>query len=448
MVGPAFKLLDPHTSARLLQLVAASDGTVHLAGLIIAKAHLERMGEDASLEFTYRLLLDGRGEGVRAEALEAAVVSCVRLAGAADEAHASSSAPAPAPARSPAAAAAASVTAPSASTTPAAPAPAKPHLHIAAVVRGAMLGESEGASTSGSGDGVDLRSLRLSLEGYKRWTKRCPALHAALSGLLVRVGGPTQGLDRRRAALLGLGPQLPMLAQMGKLPPDAALLQPTWAWALGSRLPPVQRKEWRLLFSSQRDGKSFNTFFGRVSATPGPTLTLVRDKGGALFGGYASCPWVKSGNFFGDVSSFLFTLEPALQVFPATGVNDNYQWCGVGFSQLPSGLGFGGAAGARGHFALYVEPSLDEGMSRPIATYGLTKSLASDQVFQIDTLECWLLQPPEDEMSSHSDSSTSGSRRGGSQSILNRNVEDRAIMALAGMKMHSDGVRDEPLEED
>lgn len=34
-----------------------------------------------------------------------------------------------------------------------------------------------------------------------------------------------------------------------------------------------------------------------------------------------------------------------LQVYPATGLNTNLQWCGAGFSQLPAGIGFGGAQG-------------------------------------------------------------------------------------------------------
>ncbi|GLC41187.1 hypothetical protein PLESTM_001164700 [Pleodorina starrii] len=142
-----------------------------------------------------------------------------------------------------------------------------------------------------------------------------------------------------------------------------------------------------------------------------------------------------------------------MQVFPATGINDNFQWCGVGFSQLPGGLGFGGAAAesARGHFALYVEPSLDAGMSRPIATYGNTP-LASEQLFQIDTLECWLLQPPDEEQQQPGGGEPStgggGGRGGGGGSVLFKAAEDRAIMEMAGLQMHSHGMVDEPLEEE
>ena len=72
------------------------------------------------------------------------------------------------------------------------------------------------------------------------------------------------------------------------------------------------------------------------------------------------------------------------QIFRATGINDKFQWCGIGFSQLPNGLGFGGAQGAgnMGQFALYVDASLDGGMSRPIATFG-NDPLGAEQVFQV-----------------------------------------------------------------
>ena len=72
------------------------------------------------------------------------------------------------------------------------------------------------------------------------------------------------------------------------------------------------------------------------------------------------------------------------QMYQATGINQNFMWCGVGFKQLPNGIGFGGAEGSAniGHFALCVDSTLDSGMSRPIATFGNTP-LASEQVFQV-----------------------------------------------------------------
>lgn len=68
----------------------------------------------------------------------------------------------------------------------------------------------------------------------------------------------------------------------------------------------------------------------------------VKDKGGAIFGGYAAEPWLKQGTFYGSPLSFLFTLLPQFAVHFASGVNGNYQWCGHRFHELPNGLGFGG----------------------------------------------------------------------------------------------------------
>lgn len=56
------------------------------------------------------------------------------------------------------------------------------------------------------------------------------------------------------------------------------------------------------------------------------------------------------------------------------------RWCLV-----TQGVGFGGPDNAAhvGHFALFVDSSCDQGMSRPIATFGTVASLASEQVFQV-----------------------------------------------------------------
>jgi hypothetical protein len=68
----------------------------------------------------------------------------------------------------------------------------------------------------------------------------------------------------------------------------------------------------------------------------------VRDKDGALFGGFASEPWVKNGTFYGNESSFLFRLCPNVDVHFASGASHNFQWCGLQFKELPNGVGFGG----------------------------------------------------------------------------------------------------------
>ena len=106
-------------------------------------------------------------------------------------------------------------------------------------------------------------------------------------------------------------------------------------------LPAQQCQQWHLLFNSNIHGMSFNTFFGKIRGR-GATLLIVKDTEGSVCGGFAPQPWDKKGSFYGDYSSFLFTLEPQYTVYKPSGVNENFQWCGQGFSELPNGVGFGG----------------------------------------------------------------------------------------------------------
>lgn len=56
------------------------------------------------------------------------------------------------------------------------------------------------------------------------------------------------------------------------------------------------------MFSSAAHGHSYNALLMRV-LDAGPTVVLVRDKSGHLFGGFASEPWHKNGQFYGAPSS-------------------------------------------------------------------------------------------------------------------------------------------------
>lgn len=58
----------------------------------------------------------------------------------------------------------------------------------------------------------------------------------------------------------------------------------------------------------------------------GPTVLVIKDREGYIYGGYASQPWEKHGDFYGDMKSFLFQLYPKASIFRPTGVNHNVQW--------------------------------------------------------------------------------------------------------------------------
>lgn len=161
------------------------------------------------------------------------------------------------------------------------------------------------------------------------------------------------------------------------------------------------------------------------------SMLQVKDKKGHVFGGFAADSWEKHGTYYGSSTCFLFTLLPTFQVFFASGVNSNFQWCGYKFSQLPNGVGFGGQVG---YFSLLIEDSLDTGMSRPAATYG-SPSLASSEKFEIDQVEVWLVAEPEEDL-----------QAGPGGTAIDKFKEDKHLLEVAGVQMHSDGYRDRPPE--
>ena len=359
--------------------LAMSQGrdSVHLADVIVAKAKMERLGKEEALSLTFRIL-QGLDESNQGEELSSD-----------------------------------------------------------AVRRGlnACVSLSTGYIDSDEVEHVlaemsqlsQLSTGSISLDQYIRFHKSFPALHDALSSLLSKVEPASDSHWSRGLKLSTNGPGV------------KSLLQPLDAWLLASCLPPDLTQEWTLIFNSDKDGVSFNTMMGRLGRCIAPSLIVIRDKGGFIFGGFAPTPWVKSGTHFGDASSFVFGLKPKLSLCRATGMNSNYLWCGMGFTQLSNGIGFGGSQGAHlGHFSVFVDSNLEKGMSRPISTFG-NDCLASSQVFEIDSIECWQLKPNEEEPASQ--------RRGGGGALSEKNAVDRAFLANAGVQVnHSAGLSHEPVE--
>lgn len=55
-------------------------------------------------------------------------------------------------------------------------------------------------------------------------------------------------------------------------------------------------------------------------------MLIIKDTEGYIYGGYASQPWERHSNFYGDMKSFLFQVYPKASIFRATGANNNIQW--------------------------------------------------------------------------------------------------------------------------
>ena len=120
---------------------------------------------------------------------------------------------------------------------------------------------------------------------------------------------------------------------------------------LSEALPAVRRC--RLLFRSSRDGTTAAAFHSRCDRQ-GPTLTLIKDTGGKVFGGYAGVEWgsAANGKWLNDPAAFLFTVvnphadPPAVLASTANG--------GSMYCDSSDGPNFGG---------LYVTGAFDKGYS-------------------------------------------------------------------------------------
>lgn len=215
----------------------------------------------------------------------------------------------------------------------------------------------------------------MSFEDFRSWCALLPSVRKFLGSLLIP---PDAGR---------LGSQVPQLVHGDNINPDLILLREEYAWHIGGALPHHELVEWKLLYHSAIYGMSFNTFLGSTSNGEGPTILIIKDKDGYIYGGYASQPWERHGDFYGDLKSFLFQLYPKASIFKPTGANNNVQWCAANFSSesIPNGIGFGGRVN---HFGLFLSASFDVGQTFTCTTFGSPCLSKTNRIFP-EVIECW-----------------------------------------------------------
>ncbi|WCJ34227.1 TLD-domain containing nucleolar protein [Euphorbia peplus] len=255
----------------------------------------------------------------------------------------------------------------------------------------------------------------MSFEDFRTWCCLLPSVRKFLGSLLTP---PDAGRP---------GSQIPELICGENFDPKMILLRKEFAWHIGGALPQHELEEWKLLYNSAVSGQSFNTFLGSISNGDGPTVLIVKDKEDCIYGGYASQPWERHGDFYGDMKSFLFQLCPKASIFKPTGANNNVQWCAANFTSesIPNGIGFGGRAN---HFGLFLSASFDTGHSFACTTFG-SPSLSKSTKFIPEAIECWGIVHKGGKQEKH------GGPKG---TVLERFKEDRNMLNLVGLANSSD----------
>lgn len=97
------------------------------------------------------------------------------------------------------------------------------------------------------------------------------------------------------------------LSPGGSTVASATLLNSAMAEVLKDFLPAqIQWKtSWRLVYSPRLHGVSLKTFYRRMQKE-GPSLLLIQDHRGYVFGGFASMSWRQGDRYYGTGESFVF----------------------------------------------------------------------------------------------------------------------------------------------
>lgn len=171
-----------------------------------------------------------------------------------------------------------------------------------------------------------------------------------------------------------------------------------------------RRMDWALKFRLSRDGADLETLLSKVSDAE-RTIILLKDSGGAVFGGVAGEAWRHSAHFYGNTQSLVFhsMSEPStaesdqdastgsgrrvftckhgsasIRVFRWSGGNRYFQSVNTRGSFTSVGMGAGGS------FAWALDAELLRGTSGPCATFN-SPQLSSSAQFKCVELEVWQL---------------------------------------------------------
>ncbi|CAD6268368.1 unnamed protein product [Miscanthus lutarioriparius] len=223
------------------------------------------------------------------------------------------------------------------------------------------------------------------------------------------------------------GFEVPLLHYPENISTDLLLLNKEYAWHIGGGFSQHEVQEWKLLYHSSLHGQSFNTFLGKVTNGDAQTVLIVKDPEGSIYGGYASQPWERHSDFYGDMKTFLFKLYPQASIFCPTGANKNLQWCAINFSSenIPNGIGFGGQPH---HFGLFLSANFDQGHSFTCSTF-TSPPLSKTNRFRPEVIECWGIQ-----MRGAQDEKLELVKG----TVLERFKEDRNMLKMVGLANASD----------
>ncbi|XP_028036776.1 TLD domain-containing protein 1 isoform X3 [Bombyx mandarina] len=293
------------------------------------------------------------------------------------------------------------------------------------------LGEAVAASIGGD---MDSAQHHCTANQLSSWLQQNTLLKQLAELVFVNLYGinKKQG-DESPTPMPTLPSLLPLPEGLESMPDYPAFIDLSHIVWLNSHIPQKYQHKWRFLFSSHIHGESFSTMAGRI-IDQGPSILIIEDNSGYIFGGFAPEAWSLGPNFGGTEDSFLFTVAPKMRVYPATTYNDHYQYMNHHTKTLPNGLLMGGQFNFGGIW-VNADPFGEGSSAESCSTYRGYKRLSREPSFRIRSLEVWGVgdKPVIDKDSDERE-----------VSVLDTNPEAKAILELAGRTRHSEGIREPP----
>jgi len=194
---------------------------------------------------------------------------------------------------------------------------------------------------------------------------------------------------------------------------------------LNSHLPHEHRTVWRPLFNTDTDGESFSKFAGAI-LKQGPTVIIIWDEAGNIFGCFGTDSWKLGPKFFGKPETFLFHLHPKMNIYDSTPFNTNYQYFNLKQKTMPNGLGMGGQLD---YFGFWIDNEFGIVKTSPSCSTFHSPQLALTEG-KIRRLEVFGVGELKD------DDLEAG------PSVLDMDPEAQAVLEMMGKTFHSKVIRE------
>ncbi|KAI9480204.1 TLD-domain-containing protein [Coemansia mojavensis] len=281
---------------------------------------------------------------------------------------------------------------------------------------------------------ADTEKPGLATDIWCSWWQSNPVFQELLCLALNKALYPHNALLDLKFKLPGMPQRILHCPQLSPMFNDSDLLSPGLGWAISRELPHEACLNWRRVYSSKYDGRSWSTFIKSIERR-GSLLILIREQQtegmSRIFGAFLDQELERRPSWHGTSLNLLFTLfptdspVPGLVVYKTTGFNDHYQYFNYSTKTLPNGLGVGGQMG---HFGLWIDCDFTNGHSNSAATFG-SQPLSLHNEFTIDAVEVWLVRPTQ--------RLDADDEPGMQRSAVESNPEAAAMLEMANRPMYS-----------